>query len=177
MANTITTFVAQLSGLRVRTLINRRDCANDIARHAHTRLARVLAEMVVDLCKISTAERDYAKACRSGDGEDEGYELAYCRERFAETWQEEPIALLDDAWVDRSTGEYFDREADRWFFCDGVLPIIVPVDADMLCGLKTIIAEIEDVSGTSFTIEHVCYSEMAAETAFHAHRANVLESA
>ena len=105
MANTITTLAAQLSGLRVRTLINRRDCANDIARNAHSKLARVLTEMVVDLCKISAAEGNYAKACRNGDGEDEGFELAYFRERFVEKWQEEPIALLDDTWIDRATGE------------------------------------------------------------------------
>lgn len=175
--NTNTFLVAQLSGLRVRTLINRGACEHDFVRKAHDRLVVVLDEMIADLSQIIKAEHDHSNACRNGGGEDEGFDLAYYRERFAENWQEQPIALLDDAYIDRATGEYFDRPAGRWFVCDGTLPIIVPVGPDMLCGLRAIIAEIENASGTSFTIEHVYYSEIDAEAAFYASQASGLDSA
>ena len=68
--------------------------------------------------------------------------------------------------MDGFTREYFDFRERRWYFCDGALPIVEPVEADKLCGLAGIIAEIEDISGARFSVDHVYYSEAEAEAAW-----------
>lgn len=167
MAYTDLYLYAQLSGLRVLVLANRLGCDNDIARGAHDKLATVLAGMIADQRKILDANRAYASARGTSDEQDSFCDLHYCRTAFIEKWLEQPVALLDDHLVDDFTREYFDFRVGRWFFCDDVLPIVVAVDDDTLCGLAEIIAEIEDISGINLTVEHVYYSEAEAEAAWY----------
>lgn len=156
----------ELSGFRVLVLANRLGCDNDIARNVHERLAAKLAEMIEGQRKILEGKRARILARGSSEEEDAALDLDYYRSTYYEKWLIEPVALLNDHMVDHSTNEYFDFRAGRWYFCDGVLPIVEPVRADKLCGLAEIIARIEDVSGVAFTVEHVYYSEEEAEAAW-----------
>ncbi len=160
--------IAQLSGLRINVLTNRLGCDTDLARGVHTKLAGILAAMIADQRKILTAEGVAAMARGTADNEDAFYDLHHYHSAYHEKWLVEPIALLDDHLVDDFTREYYDFREGRWYFCDGVLPIVEPVAPEKLCGLAGIIAEIEDISGVSFTADHVYYSEAEAEAAWWA---------
>lgn len=166
MAHDTLMLIAQLSGLRINVLANRFGCDTNLARGIHTRLADVLAAMIEDQRKVLTAEGMLAMACATADEEDAFFDLHHYHSAFYEKWLVEPVALLDDYLVDDLTREYFDFREARWFFCDGVLPIAEPVEADKLCGLATIIAEIEDITGARFSVDHVYYSEAEAEAAW-----------
>lgn len=166
MAYNTLMLIAQLSGLRINVLANRLGCDTDLARGVHTRLAKVLAAMIEDQRRILTAEGVCAMARGMVDEDDAFFDLHHYQSAFYEKWLVEPVALLDDYLVDELTREYFDFRERRWYFCDGVLPILEPVEADKLCGLAGIIAEIEDITGARFSVDHVYYSEAEAEAAW-----------
>lgn len=168
MAHNNLMLVAQLSGFRVLVLANRLGCDTDLARNVHDRLAAVLAEMIDGQRKILAAERALAAARGTPDEEDAHYDLHHYRTAYYETFLVETIALLDDYLVDDFTHEYFDFRARRWHHRDGEVPIVVPAEADTLCGLAKIIAAIEDDCGPSFGVDHVYYSEVEAEAAWWA---------
>lgn len=158
--------IVQLSGFRILVLANRFGCDSLRARKVHDRLAAVLAEMIADTRNITAAERTVATTVGEYEKDEERLELYYYQSRFEEKWLTEAVPLLDDYIIDDATGEYFDIPAGRWFFREGDMPIIVPVPADALCGLATIIAEIEDATGTSFRVDNVYYTEAEAEAAW-----------
>jgi hypothetical protein len=166
MAHDTLTLVAQLSGLRILVLANRLGCDTGLARTVHDRLAVKLAEMMDAQRRILAAERASTIARGTADEEDAFYDLHHYHAAWYETWLIEPIALLDAYQVDDLTNEYFDFRTGDWHDRDGEVPITVPVPAGKLCGLASIIAAIEDVSGTRFTVENVYYSEAEAEAAW-----------
>lgn len=166
MAHNTLMLVAQLAGLRIHVLANRLGCDTDLARTIHDKLATTLADMIEDQRKILAAERAHATARGTSDEEDAFFDLHHYRSAYFETWLMETVALLDDYLVDDLTNEYFNFRTGDWHHRDGEVPIAVPVHAEKLCGLVRIIAEIEDISGTRFTVENVYYSETAAEAAW-----------
>ncbi len=166
MAHNTLMLIAQLSGLRINVLANRLGCDTDLARGIHTKLAGNLAAMIEDQRKILAAEGVLAMARGTADEEDAFYDLHHYQSANHEKWLVETVALLNDYLVDDFTREYFDFREGRWYFCDGVLPIVEPVAADKLCGLAEIIAEIEDINGARFSVDHVYYSEAEAEAAW-----------
>ncbi|MDQ6436290.1 hypothetical protein RB623_19705 [Mesorhizobium sp. LHD-90] len=166
MAHNTLMFVAQLSALRILVLANRLGCDTDLAGTVHDKLAEVLAAMIEDQRKILAAEGVLAEARRTSDEEDAFFDLHHYRTAYFETWLLEPIALLDDYLVDDLGREYFDFRTGEWHHRDGEVPIAVPVPTEKLCGLAKIIAEIEDIGGTKFTVENVYYSEAEAEVAW-----------
>lgn len=166
MAHNTLMLIAQLSGLRINVLANRLGCDTNLARGVHTKLAGVLAAMIADQRKILTAKGVLARTRGTADAEDAFYDLHHYHSAWHEKWLVEAVALLDDYLVDDFTREYFDFREARWYFCDGVLPIVEPVAAEKLCELVGIIAEIEDISGARFSINHVYYSEAEAEAAW-----------
>lgn len=166
MAHNTLMLVAQLAGLRIHILANRLGCDTDLARSIHDKLASVLATMIEDQHKTLAAERVLADARGTSDEEDAFFDLHHYQTAYYETWLVEPVALLDDYLVDDLGREYFDFRTGDWHHRDGEVPIAVPVPAGKLCGLARIIAEIEDVSGASFSVENVYYSEAEAEAAW-----------
>ena len=166
MAHNTLMLVAQLSGLRILVLANRFGCDTDLARSVHNTLAAKLAEMIDAQRKILASDRALAAARGIAEEEDAFYDQHHYQTAWYETWLIEPVALLDDYLVDDLTLEYFDFRTGEWHHRDGEAPIAVPVPAEKLCGLARIIAEIEDISGTRFTVENVYYSETAAEAAW-----------
>lgn len=165
MAHDTLMLITHLSGLRINVLANRLGCDNGLARNVHDKLARVLGDMIEAQRKILAAEHAVVRARGTADEQDAHYDLYHYRAAFIETWIEERIALLDEHLVDDFTREFYDFREKRWYFCEGVLPIVVPVVADKLSGLKEIISEIEDLSGVSLTLDNVYYSEAEAEAA------------
>lgn len=163
MAHNTLMQIADLSGFRVLVLANRLGCDNDIARQVHDKLAGVLAGMIEAQRNILAAERVLAAARGTSGEEDAFYELHHYHTSYYETWLDEAVALLDAYLVDDSTNEFFNFKTGCWNHWDHEVPFIVPVPADMLCGLAKIITQIEDAYGISFTIRHVCYSEAEAE--------------
>lgn len=164
--------IAQLSGLRINVLANRLGCDSDLARGVHTTLAGILAAMIEDQRRILAAEGVRAMSRGTADEEDAFYDLHHYQSAYHEKWLVEPVALLDDYLVDDFTREYYDFREQRWYFCDGVLPIVEPVAPEKLCGLAGVVAEIEDISGARFTTDHVYYSEAEAEAAWWASTGN-----
>lgn len=164
--------IAQLSGLRINVLANRLGCDSDLARGVHTTLAGILAAMIEDQRRILAAEGVRAMSRGTADEEDAFYDLHHYQSAYHEKWLVEPVALLDDYLVDDFTREYYDFREQRWYFCDGVLPIVEPVASEKLCGLAGVVAEIEDISGARFTTDHVYYSEAEAEAAWWASTGN-----
>lgn len=166
MAHNNLMLVAQLAGLRILVLANRLGCDTDLARSVHDTLAAKLAEMIDAQRKILAADRVLAAARGTAEEEDAFYDQHHYQTAWYETWLVESVALLDDYLVDDLSREYFDFRTGCWYHRDGDVPIAVPVPAEKLCGLARIIAEIEDISGVSFTVENVYYSEADAEAAW-----------
>ncbi len=166
MAHNTLMLVAQLSGFRILVLANRLGCDTEPARSVHDTHAAKLAKMIDAQRKILAAERARVAARGTEDEEDAFYDLHHYQTAYYETWLVEPIALLDDYLVDDLTREYFNFNTDEWHHCDAEVPITVPVPREKLCGLASIIAEIEDVSGARFSVENVYYSEAEAEAAW-----------
>ncbi|MFH1344001.1 MAG: hypothetical protein ABIL01_22795 [Pseudomonadota bacterium] len=166
MAHNTLMLVAQLSGLRILVLANRFGCDTDLARSVHDTLAAKLAEMIDAQRKILAADRARIATRGTEDEEDAFYDLHHYQTAYYETWLIEPVALLDDYLVDDLSREYFNFHTGEWRHRDSEVPIAVRVPAERLCGLARIIAEIEDVSGASFSVENVYYSEAEAEAAW-----------
>ena len=166
MAHNNLMLVAQLAGLRILVFANRLGCDTDLAQSVHDTLAAKLAEMIDAQRKILAADRVLAAARGTAEEEDAFYDQHHYQTAWYETWLVESVALLDDYLVDDLSREYFDFRTGCWYHRDGDVPIAVPVPAEKLCGLARIIAEIEDISGVSFTVENVYYSEADAEAAW-----------
>jgi hypothetical protein len=158
--------LARLSGLRILVLANRLGCDTELARSVHDTLAAKLAEMIAAQRRIVAADRARVAARGTEDEEDAFFDLHHYQSEYFETWLLETVALLDDYLVDDLTHEYFDFRSGDWHHQDGEVPIAVPVSAEKLCGLASIIAEIEDVSGARFSVQNVYYSEAEAEAAW-----------
>ena len=135
MAHNTLMLIAQLSGLRINVLANRLGCDTEFARGVHTKFVDVLAEMIQGQRNVLAAERVLASARGTADEEDAFFDLHHYHSAYHEKWLAEAVALLDDYLVDEVTREYFDFREGRWYFCDGVLPIVEPVAAEKLCGL------------------------------------------
>ncbi|APH74889.1 hypothetical protein BSQ44_25660 (plasmid) [Aquibium oceanicum] len=166
MAHNTLMLIAQLSGLRINVLANRLGCDSGVALTVHDTLAAKLAKMIAAQRRILAADRARVAARGTQDEEDAFFDLHHYQTAFYETWLIEPIALLDDYLVDDLTNEYFHFYIGEWRHRDGEVPIAVPVPAERLCGLDTIITEIEDVTGARFSVENVYYSEAEAEAAW-----------
>ncbi|MCR5860591.1 hypothetical protein [Mesorhizobium sp. J428] len=166
MAHNTLMLVAQLSGLRILVLANRLGCDTELARSVHDSLAAKLAKMIAAQRNILAADRARVAARGTEDEEDASYDLHHYQMAYYETWLVEPVALLDEYLVDDLTHEYFNFSTGEWHLRDSDVPITVPVPADKLCGLASIIAEIEDVSGVRFSVENVYYNEAEAEAAW-----------
>lgn len=168
MAHNNLMLVAQLSGFRILVLANRLGCDSDLARTVHDRLANKLARMIEAQRKILAAERAVVAARGTSTEEDAHYDLHHYRMAWYETWLVETVALLDEYLVDDATQEYFHFYTGEWHPRDGEVPIAVPVPAEKLCRLGSIIAQIEEISGVRFSMEDVYYSEAEAEAAWWA---------
>lgn len=166
MAHNTLMLIAQLSGLRINVLANRLGCDTELARIVHDTLAAKLAKMIAAQRRILAAERARVAARGTEDEADAFYDLHHYQTAWYETWLVEPIALLDDYLVDDLTNEYFHFYTGEWHHRDGEVPIAVPVPTEKLCGLDTIITEIEDVTGSRFSVANVYYSEAEAEAAW-----------
>lgn len=166
MAHNNLMLVAQLSGLRINVLANRLGCDTELASGVHDLLAEKLAKMIDAQRNILAADRALVSARGTEGEEDAFFDQHHYQTAWYETWLVEPIALLDDYLIDELTHEYFDFREARWYFMDGVLPIVERVPNDKLCGLAEIIQEIEEISGARFTVENVYYSEAEAEAAW-----------
>lgn len=166
MAHNTLMLIAQLSGLRINVLANRLGCDTDLARTVHSKLADVLAEMVEDQRKILNAERVLATVRGTSDEEDSFYDVHHYQTVYYEKWLVETVRLLDPYMVDDFTHEYYNFHTGSWHYRDTEVPIAVEVPAEKLCGLASIIAEIEEISGAWFSVENVYYSEAEAEAAW-----------
>ena len=166
MAHDTLMLIAQLSGLRINVLANRLGCDTELARGVHTKLADTLAEMIEDQLTIRTAEGVRAMTRGMADEEDAFYDLHHYQSAYHEKWLIETVDLLDGYLVDDFTREYYNFHTRSWHYRDTEVPIAVPVEAEKLCGLAAIIAEIEDITGVRFSIDHVYYSEAEAEAAW-----------
>ena len=166
MAHNTLMLVAQLSGFRILVLANRLGCDTDLARSMHDKLASILASMIEDQRNILAADQVRVAARGTEDEEDAFYDLHHYQSAYYETWLVEPVTLLDEYMVDDLSREYFNFHTGEWRHRDSDVPIAVPVPREKLCGLASIITEIEDVSGARFSVENVYYSEAEAEAAW-----------
>ncbi|MEZ5784330.1 MAG: hypothetical protein R3D70_22540 [Rhizobiaceae bacterium] len=158
--------IAQLSGLRVNVLANRLACESDLARSVHDKLASTLAAMIEDQRKIRKAESNAVMARGTLDQDDARLDLYDYQVAYHDRWLAETIDLLDGYVVDEFTHEYYNFHTRSWHHRDTDVPIAVPLAAEKLCGLSSVIAEIEDVSGARFGVDRVYYSEAEAEEAW-----------